>query len=149
MTHNDSKMKVIAADNFSTETKYRMTLEYGGESFYWIGYIGEFGGVEEWFDLAERKIQEPDWADSIDFFDLCDDNSKQNLPSDLNLIEAIEKIIATDGEKMTDGECLDEISQLINKYKTLNLEKAEELQPRDLVADHEQTRSADAEMGDL
>jgi hypothetical protein len=28
---------------------------------------------------------------------------------DYELIEAIEKVVATDGEEMTDGECLDKV----------------------------------------
>jgi hypothetical protein len=78
---NSNKIEVIEADNFSNETKYRMTIEHEGEKFYWIGFLGEYGSVEEWYDLAERKIQEPDWADSMDLWELCDEKSKQNEKS--------------------------------------------------------------------
>jgi hypothetical protein len=39
---------------------------------------------------------------------------------DYELIHAIEKVIATDGEEMTDGECLDEIVKLLIEYKMFN-----------------------------
>jgi hypothetical protein len=78
---NSNKVEVIEADNFSNETKYRMTIEHEGEKFHWIGFLGEYGSVEEWYDLAERKIQEPDWADSMDLWELCDEKSKQNEKS--------------------------------------------------------------------
>lgn len=78
---NSNKVEVIEADNFSNETKYRMTIEHEGEKFYWIGFLGEYGSVEEWYDLAERKIQEPDWADELDCWELCDEKSKQNEKS--------------------------------------------------------------------
>lgn len=78
---NSNKVEVIEADNFSNETKYRMTIEHEGEKFYWIGFLGEYGSVEEWYDLAERKIEEPDWAGSMDLWELCDEKSKQNEKS--------------------------------------------------------------------
>ncbi len=39
---------------------------------------------------------------------------------DYELVHAIEQVIATDGEAMTDGECLDEISKLLIEYKMFN-----------------------------
>lgn len=39
---------------------------------------------------------------------------------DYELIEAIEKVVATDGEEMTDGECLDRVIELVNEYKSFN-----------------------------
>ena len=41
---------------------------------------------------------------------------------DYELIEAIEKVIATNGEEMTDGECLDQVIELVNEYKSFNFE---------------------------
>jgi hypothetical protein len=41
---------------------------------------------------------------------------------DYELIEAIEKVVATDGEEMTDGECLDRVIELVNEYKSYNFE---------------------------
>jgi hypothetical protein len=39
---------------------------------------------------------------------------------DYELVEAIEKAVATNGEDMTDGECLDRIIELVNEYKSFN-----------------------------
>jgi len=39
---------------------------------------------------------------------------------DYELIEAIEKVVATDGEELTDGECLDKIIELVEEYKSFN-----------------------------
>jgi hypothetical protein len=41
---------------------------------------------------------------------------------DYELIEAIEKVVATDGEEMTDGECLDQVIELVNEYKSFNFD---------------------------
>jgi hypothetical protein len=80
MTNSD-KVEVIEADNFSNETKYRMTLKYEGETVYWIGFVGDFGSVEDWYDLADKKIPQPDWADELDCWELCDEKAKQNEKS--------------------------------------------------------------------
>lgn len=39
---------------------------------------------------------------------------------DYELVEAIEKAVATDGEVLTDGECLDKIIELVEEYKSFN-----------------------------
>ena len=39
---------------------------------------------------------------------------------DYELVHAIEQVIATDGEEMTDGECLDAIIELVIQYKMFN-----------------------------
>ena len=41
---------------------------------------------------------------------------------DYELIDAIEKVVATNGENMTDGECLDQIIELVDEYKSYNFE---------------------------
>jgi hypothetical protein len=74
MKIKDSEAKVILADNFSSETKYRMTIEHEGKTYYWVGFIGEYGLDETWYDSDEKRIVEPDWADEVDsFFDVCDE----------------------------------------------------------------------------
>ena len=59
-------MEVIEADNFSIEEKYRMTIEHEGETFYWIGFIGEYGSVEDWYNANEERIISPDWAEDLE-----------------------------------------------------------------------------------
>ena len=82
MNISDSKIEVIEADNFSIETKYRMTLKHEGETFYWIGFIGEYGLLDEWYDSEEKKIVQPDWADDLDsLFDVCADKCNENKKS--------------------------------------------------------------------
>jgi len=82
MNITDSNIEIIEADNFSVETKYRMTLKYESETFYWIGFIGEYGLHSEWYDSKEHKISEPDWAENVDsFFDLCEEKCQQNEKS--------------------------------------------------------------------
>jgi len=74
MQIKNSEAKVILADNFSSETKYRMTIEHEGKTYYWVGFIGEYGLDETWYDSEEKRIVEPDWADEVDsFFDVCDE----------------------------------------------------------------------------
>ena len=74
MQIKNSEAKVILADNFSSETKYRMTIEHEGKTYYWVGFIGEWGLDETWYDSDEKRIVEPDWADEVaSFFDVCDE----------------------------------------------------------------------------
>lgn len=77
MLIKNSEVKVIEADNFSTETKYRMTVEYQGDTYYWIGFIGEYGSVEDWYNSKEEKITQPEWADDLELFDLCEEKFKE------------------------------------------------------------------------
>lgn len=78
MKIQDSEATVIHADNFAIEYKYRMTLEHDGETFYWHGFIGDYGSVEDWYNSNEERIVQPDWADDLDTFDLCEEKIKQN-----------------------------------------------------------------------
>jgi len=74
MLIKNSEAKVILADNFASETKYRMTIEHEGKTYYWVGFIGEYGLDETWYDSEEKRIVEPDWADEVDsFFDVCEE----------------------------------------------------------------------------
>lgn len=74
-------MEIKEADWFSVETKYRLTLEHEGETYYWHGFQGEYGTHEEWFGADERRIEEPDWAEELNtadtFFDLCYDKVEE------------------------------------------------------------------------
>ena len=99
-------MNVIEADNYSNETKYRMTLEHDGDTFYWIGFIGEYGSVEEWYDSNERKIQEPDWFDGEEsLFDLCEEKQKENEKSfDWLCVKVLELIPSATFERDNDGQ---------------------------------------------
>jgi hypothetical protein len=77
MLIKNSEAKVIEADNFSNETKYRMTIENEGKTYYWIGFIGEYGLDETWYDSEEKKISAPDWAYDLDsLFDICEEKIK-------------------------------------------------------------------------
>lgn len=63
--------ELIHAEGFSIEEKYRMTIEHKGETFYWIGFIGKYGSVEDWYNANEERIICPDWAEDLDTFELC------------------------------------------------------------------------------
>lgn len=77
MKISNTKIEVIEADNFSIETKYRMTLKHEGETVHWVGFIGEYGMVDEWYDSNERKISEPDWIDGEEsLFDIAEEKIK-------------------------------------------------------------------------
>jgi len=82
MKISDSKIEVIEADNFSIETKYRMTLKHEDETVHWIGFIGEYGMVSEWWSADEKRIEEPDWIDGEDsLFDIAEEKCKENEKS--------------------------------------------------------------------
>lgn len=149
MNITDSKIKVIEADNFSTETKYRMTLEHDGDTYYWIGFIGEYGSVEDWYNSKEEKISQPDWADDLELFDLCEEKFKETEKSfDWLAVKVLEIVPTATFERDENGQIV--ILTGLEEDETGTVIKLEEEElPRDLVADHEQTRSADAEMGDL
>jgi hypothetical protein len=104
MLIKDSEAKVIIADNFSTETKYRMTMEHEGKTYYWVGFIGEYGLDETWYDSDEKRIVEPDWADEVDsFFDVCDEKitsdkrSRGRTDCGYEVEEALEKELRLQG----------------------------------------------------
>jgi len=74
MKIKDSEATAIHADNFAIEYKYRMTLEHEGKTYYWVGFMGEYGLHDEWYDHEEKKIVQPEWADDFDsLFDICED----------------------------------------------------------------------------
>lgn len=83
MNITESKIEVIEADNFSIETKYRMTLKYENETFYWHGFIGEYGMVSDWYNSDEGKIVEPDWASEFEesedktLFEICEEKIQE------------------------------------------------------------------------
>ena len=87
MNISESKIEIIEADNFSIETKYRMTMKYEGETFYWNGFLGEYGMESDWFDSEGKKTGKPDWADEVEesldktFFDICEEKEKENEKS--------------------------------------------------------------------
>ena len=75
MNIKDSEASVIHADNFAVEYKYRMTLEHEGVTYYWHGFMGEYGQQDYWYNHKEELITQPDWVDDIEasFFDICED----------------------------------------------------------------------------
>lgn len=160
MQIKDSDIKVIEADNFSIETKYRMTLEHEGDTYYWVGFIGEYGLHDEWYNSEEKKISQPDWADDVDsLFDVCQEKCQENEKSfDWLCTKVLEIIPTATFEQDNDGQIviytgLEEDST--GTVKKLNSDEEDDSDiyteevSRDLVSDHEQTRMADAEMGDL
>lgn len=81
----NSNMEIKEADYFTTETKYRLTLEHEGVTYYWHGFQGDFGVMEYWYNSDGNIISEPDWADELDsldtFFDLCIEKAEQKVKS--------------------------------------------------------------------
>jgi hypothetical protein len=75
MKIKDSEATVIHADNFAVEYKYRMTLEHEGKTYYWHGFMGEYGQQDYWYNNEENLITQPDWADEIadSLFDIAED----------------------------------------------------------------------------
>lgn len=150
MQIKDSDIKVIEADNFSIETKYRMTLEHEGDTYYWVGFIGEYGLHDEWYNSEEKKISQPDWADDVDsLFDVCQEKCEENEKSfDWLCTKVLEVIPSATFERDNDGQILIYTGLEEDETGTVKKLEVEDLS-RDLIADHEQTRMADAEMGDL
>lgn len=68
-------MEIKEASHFTSETKYRLTLEHEGVTYYWHGFQGEYGVDEEWFNSEGHAIIIPEWAEELNpldtFFDLC------------------------------------------------------------------------------
>jgi hypothetical protein len=95
MNITESEIKVIEADNFSIETKYRMVIEYCGQTYYWHGFIGEYGLHEDWYGSDEKRTGRPDWADDLELFDLCEEKSKENEKSFDWLVTKILQIVPT------------------------------------------------------
>lgn len=101
MNITESKIDVIEADNFSIETKYRMTLKYENETFYWNGFIGEYGMAADWYNSEGDKIVEPDWATEFEestdktFFEICEEKEKENEKSLDWLVAKVLQIVPT------------------------------------------------------
>ena len=101
MNITESKIEVIEADNFSIETKYRMTLKYENETFYWNGFIGEYGMAADWYDSEGKKIIEPDWASDLEestdktLFEICEEKEKENEKSFDWLVTKVLQIVPT------------------------------------------------------
>ena len=101
MNITESKIEVIEADNFSIETKYRMTLKYENETFYWNGFIGEYGMAADWYDSEGKKIVEPDWASELEestdktLFEICEEKEKENEKSFDWLVTKVLQIVPT------------------------------------------------------
>jgi len=101
MNITESKIEVIEADNFSIETKYRMTLKYENETFYWNGFIGEYGMAADWYDSEGKKIIEPDWASELEestdktLFEICEEKEKENEKSFDWLVTKVLQIVPT------------------------------------------------------
>jgi len=110
-------MEVIEADNFSIEEKYRMTIEHEGETFYWIGFIGEYGSVEDWYNANEERIISPDWAEDLeDLFELClnkvNEDKKRSGRTDCGY--EVEQAIVK--ELLLQGFPMDLIKEVIRSY---------------------------------
>ena len=73
-------MKIKEADCVPFEYRFRMTLEHEGVTYYWQGEQGEWGTDEKWYDSSEKSIEVPDFAEDLDLFDLCDNNSTPFIP---------------------------------------------------------------------
>ena len=101
MNITESKIEVIEADNFSIETKYRMTLKYENETFFWNGFIGEYGMASDWYNSEGDKIIEPDWASEFEestdktLFEICEEKEKQNEKSFDWLVFKVLQIVPT------------------------------------------------------
>jgi hypothetical protein len=91
----DSEATVIHADNFATEHKYRMTLEHEGETYYWEGFMGEYGLQDYWYDHEGKLIVEPDWVDEIEdsLFDIAEDKARENEKSFDWLVTKLKKFM--------------------------------------------------------
>jgi len=101
MNITESKIEVIEADNFSIETKYRMTLKYENETFFWNGFIGEYGMAADWYNSEGHKIVEPDWVSEFEestdktLFEICEEKEKENEKSFDWLVAKVLQIVPT------------------------------------------------------
>lgn len=73
-------MEIKEADWFPSDYVSRMTLEHEGVTYYWRGEQGEWGTDEKWFDSNENRVEQPEFAEDLDLFDLCDTNAKPWIP---------------------------------------------------------------------
>lgn len=84
MKIKDSEATVIHADNFATEWKYRMTIEHEGKTYYWHGFMGEYGMQDYWYNHEEKLITQPDWVDELEestdktLFEICEEKQQED-----------------------------------------------------------------------
>jgi len=71
-------LKVISTRDETTETIYRMVLEYDGEEFTWTAVSGLHNSFTEWYDKDWKLIDQPDWADDLDMWELYNNYEGDN-----------------------------------------------------------------------
>jgi hypothetical protein len=55
-----------------------MVLEYDGEEFTWTAVSGLHNSFTEWYDKDWKLIDQPDWADDLDMWELYNNYEGDN-----------------------------------------------------------------------
>ena len=69
---------VLSSAEEDTETTYRMVLEHEGEEFTWLAVSGHNNSFTEWYDKDWRLIDQPDWADDLDMWEIYNNHKGDN-----------------------------------------------------------------------
>jgi hypothetical protein len=71
-------VRVLSLTEESTETVSRMVIEHEGEEFTWVAVTGNNNSYSEWYDKDWALIDEPDWAEDLDMWELYNNYEGDN-----------------------------------------------------------------------
>ena len=71
-------MNIIKASEEVTETVYRLVVEHEGEEFTWFALSSNNNSYTEWYNKDWKIIDQPDWADELDMWEIYNTNCGEN-----------------------------------------------------------------------
>jgi hypothetical protein len=71
-------MNIIKASEEVTETVYRLVIEHEGEEFTWFALSSNNNSYTEWYNKDWKIIDQPDWADELDMWEIYNTNCGEN-----------------------------------------------------------------------
>ena len=69
---------VLSSSEENTETVYKMVLEHEGEEFTWQAVSSNNNSYTDWYDKDWKIIDQPDWADELDMWEIYNNNYKED-----------------------------------------------------------------------
>lgn len=71
-------MKVLKAEERTTETVFTLLIEHEGNEYTWQALSSDNNSYVEWYDGDWDIIDQPDWADDLDMWQLYNENEGKN-----------------------------------------------------------------------
>ena len=71
-------MKVLKSEERHTETVFTLVIEHEGKEYTWQAVSGDHNSFTEWYDENWRLIDQPDWADDLDMWEIYNEDWRNN-----------------------------------------------------------------------